>query len=149
MKAFTVWQPWASLIALGFKPHEFRKWAAPKSLVGQRLGIHAGVRPIRREEIKALIYDLEHESGQFTGLLPGALPFLEKVLAGHPLPHSAVVCSAIVGTPIIATHLPGAPKDSDRDDHSLWAWPMLEVEHLHPPDPCKRSQGFWNWRKAA
>lgn len=26
MKALTVWQPWASLIIMGAKPYEFRKW---------------------------------------------------------------------------------------------------------------------------
>src|SRR4051812_29168039 len=25
-KALTIWQPWATLIVLGAKPHEFRRW---------------------------------------------------------------------------------------------------------------------------
>jgi hypothetical protein len=37
MKALTIWQPWASLIMAGCKPYEFRRWAAPQRLVGQRL----------------------------------------------------------------------------------------------------------------
>lgn len=44
MKALTLWQPWASLIALGVKTIETRSWAAPKSLIGQRIAIHASKR---------------------------------------------------------------------------------------------------------
>lgn len=42
--ALTVWQPWATLIAIGAKPFEFRGWAAPKAYQGQRIAIHAGSR---------------------------------------------------------------------------------------------------------
>ena len=48
MKALTIWQPWASLIAMGAKPYEFRGWKPPKSLIGQRLAIHAGARPVKK-----------------------------------------------------------------------------------------------------
>jgi hypothetical protein len=40
----TLWQPWASLCALGVKTIETRSWPAPKSLIGQRIGIHAAAR---------------------------------------------------------------------------------------------------------
>ena len=42
MKALTLHQPWASLIAHGVKSIETRSWAPPQSLVGQRIAIHAG-----------------------------------------------------------------------------------------------------------
>lgn len=42
MKALTVRQPWASLIALGVKTIETRSWRAPKALIGERIAIHAG-----------------------------------------------------------------------------------------------------------
>jgi len=41
MKAITIWQPWASLIAVGAKKNETRSWKAPKELIGQRIAIHA------------------------------------------------------------------------------------------------------------
>ena len=41
MKALTIWQPWASLIAEGAKTIETRSWSAPASLIGQRIAIHA------------------------------------------------------------------------------------------------------------
>ena len=52
MKALTLHQPWASLIVEGFKPREFRVWAAPQALVGQRIVIHAAKRPMRGVELR-------------------------------------------------------------------------------------------------
>ena len=42
MKALTIRQPWASLIALGVKHIETRSWRASQSLIGQTIAIHAG-----------------------------------------------------------------------------------------------------------
>ena len=42
MKAITLHQPWASLIADGRKTIETRSWAPPRTLIGERIAIHAG-----------------------------------------------------------------------------------------------------------
>lgn len=44
MKAVSLWQPWASLIACGAKTIETRSWPAPRTVVGQRIAIHAAKR---------------------------------------------------------------------------------------------------------
>lgn len=44
MKAVSLWQPWASLIACGAKTVETRSWPAPRTVVGQRIAIHAAKR---------------------------------------------------------------------------------------------------------
>lgn len=44
MKAVTLHQPWASLVALKVKTIETRSWPCPPSLIGQPLAIHAGAR---------------------------------------------------------------------------------------------------------
>lgn len=41
MKAISLWQPWASLVACGAKPFETRSWAPPRALIGQPIAIHA------------------------------------------------------------------------------------------------------------
>ena len=68
MKAITLWQPWASLIADGRKTVETRSWAPPKALIGHRIAIHASKRaPIRGEwspQLQALI-DLWKRQGEF------------------------------------------------------------------------------------
>ncbi len=58
MKALTVYQPWASLIMAGAKPYEFRRWdyaSREPGLVGERIVIHAGARPMRLDEIEDLL----------------------------------------------------------------------------------------------
>ena len=41
MKAISIKQPWASLIAHGIKDIENRTWKCPKKYIGQRILIHA------------------------------------------------------------------------------------------------------------
>jgi len=48
--AITVYQPWASLIAGGFKHYETRHWQPPRSLVGNLIAIHAGKLWTQREK---------------------------------------------------------------------------------------------------
>lgn len=45
MKALTLWQPWASLVAELAKWVETRSWQPPAVLIGQTIGIHAAKRP--------------------------------------------------------------------------------------------------------
>ena len=45
MKAISLWQPWASLIACEAKRIETRSWKPPQSLIGERIAIHAAQTP--------------------------------------------------------------------------------------------------------
>lgn len=40
----TLWRPWANWVALGWKPIETRTHDKFRSLVGKRIGIHAGAK---------------------------------------------------------------------------------------------------------
>ena len=44
MKAITLWQPWATFVAMRWKTIETRTHARFKGLVGQRIAIHAGLK---------------------------------------------------------------------------------------------------------
>jgi len=152
LKALTVWQPWASLIVAGVKPYEFRGWPAPRSVRGKEIAIHAGAMPVRRSEIADLIVRLRSTDAWTTGLKPEALPLLERWHASPGLlPLSSVLGTAILGDPKraydIVEELGGHVNDSDRDDHSNWAWPLTEVRPVEPIAPAKGAQGFWDWRK--
>ncbi len=63
MKALTIWQPWASLIVAGAKPFEFRGWRAPRSLIGQRIVIHAGATKVAQAEVVELFITLRDVIG--------------------------------------------------------------------------------------
>lgn len=52
VKGLVVWQPWASLIALGWKRYEFRSWPGARSLAGRRIAIVPQLPPRRVEHAK-------------------------------------------------------------------------------------------------
>jgi len=150
VKAFTIWQPWASLIMAGAKPYEFRRWALPNWMQGKRVVIHAGTRPMRRAELLDLLWNIEREP-EMTGLvIDVAKPIVEKAIAQPPsLPLAAALGTAILGVPKRATEIYGGTLDSDRIEHSVWGWPLTEIQHFEPIVPVKGAQGFWNWPEGA
>jgi hypothetical protein len=154
--ALTLWQPWASLIAAGAKPYEWRGWKAPAGMVGRRIAIHAGARKVRHGEVAGLVYSLEksladQQLAWSTSLIPAiAYPLLQRWLIDPGgLPLSSVLCTAILGTPITAAAYAAAhgvpPADSDRINHTMWGWPLTDVEVLEPFIPARGAQGFWTW----
>ncbi|WEK43629.1 MAG: ASCH domain-containing protein [Candidatus Sphingomonas colombiensis] len=158
MKALTIWQPWASLIIAGAKPYEFRGWRFPRSLIGQRVVIHAAAKKIDRDELNALltVLALRDRSEDIalaaaeTCLIPDlAVPILNAALEGG-LPMAAGIGTAVLGEPRIGTEIAadfGVPRanDSNRDEHANWGWPMLDIEVWPEPVPMRGAQGFWNW----
>jgi activating signal cointegrator 1 len=66
VKAISLWQPWASLIACGAKPFETRHWAPPRDLIGATIAIHAAKKIDKdaRQFAEDLMYG-QHEDGAF------------------------------------------------------------------------------------
>ena len=151
--ALTVWQPGATLITVGAKPFEFRHWAAPRRLWGQRIAIHAGSRPMKRVEILHLcerLYDPAHVTGLRASIARGVLDIALDDTGAFPL--ASVLCIATLGEPIrneaLAEALGGGLcHDSTRDEHTNWGWPLTDIERLEPFVPARGHQGFWNWTR--
>lgn len=157
MKALTVWQPWASLIMIGAKPYEFRKWAftdrrALAHLVGKRIVIHAGTRAMKAQELEDILQRIdEGESGLAKESAERFVTASLLKLKGLDLqnPDLAAPLGAALGTVII-----GEPRkctdifkniDSDRIDHRMYGWPMIDPQPFPKPIPSMGEQGFWNW----
>jgi hypothetical protein len=162
VKALTIWQPWASLIMAGAKPFEFRGWnprlrgPGYAFLIGKRIVIHAASKKIDRQEVQDLITILTRggEGAAETCLhADKALPILEEALkmtCNCSLPFSAGLGTVLLGEPRKGTDIAaefGVPRanDSDRDDHSNWGWPMLEIDKWPEPVSMRGFQGYWNW----
>lgn len=153
MKALTLWQPWASLVAAGAKPYEFRSWPAPRWVQGKRIAIHAGARRIYREELHWLLSWLGdiHEPPCLRVRL--AQPILEAELRQPgTLPLSHVLCTAVLGVPKPGEECAyefgwagNGTNDSDREGTFNWGWPLTDIEPLEPPMPARGAQGFWEW----
>lgn len=177
LPALTIWQPWATLIVAGAKPYEFRGWQPPRFYIGKRIAIHAGSRPMRMAEVRALILQLmQHGDPRKSGLITAAAsPILQRAQTElqrrransteaerslfeeiglqlpASLPLSSVIGTATLGEPTKNPIVSGRHlvADSDRTDHLNWGWPMLDPAPIEPPVPARGMQGFWRWRRTA
>ncbi|OAN53857.1 hypothetical protein A6A04_13270 [Paramagnetospirillum marisnigri] len=159
MRAITLHQPWASLIAIGAKKFETRSFPPPSKLIGQRIAIHAAVRKCCLDDL-----ELDVESAEMIS------DALGKSAWNHTLPHGAVVCTAVLaGAYKVASlvedeaggtialfdlnaTLKGSPFSSSLDvdpfgDYSVgrWCWLLKDVQRLPEPVPAKGKQGWWEW----
>lgn len=173
--ALTIWQPWASLIAIGAKPYEFRSWPPPAYLVGKRLAIHAGARAVRETEIADLLNRLEKVKGGTAGsdyhpclVVDPAIDLLRRTRLGlaeakkpslrqqaFTLPTSHIIATAIVGKvkrgDEIAAEFGATYGDGNASDPGgtfNWGWPLTDVRVVMPPVPAKGSQGLWGFSGA-
>lgn len=163
MKAVTIIQPWATLIALGFKTLETRSWATKHR---GPLAIHAGqkvdkeacmFRPIREVLQQHGITDWRElttgaviAKGNITDVWRISRPF-----PFHHLESSAVQLSStdhnkqtIWGTPnMIGVRMPNEFYFGDYSD-GRFAWQLDEVVKLQEPVPAKGQLSLWNWEEA-
>lgn len=150
MKALTIWQPWASLVMIGAKPYEFRRWDyrdREKSLEGSRIVIHAGARPVYAVEVHEIIARMEDKISSLRAEI--AMPLLARLRDAHKcrgvVELSAGLGTAILGKPRRVSALFNSPADSDRIDHHMWAWPLTDIQPFAEPIMAKGAQGFWSW----
>ena len=151
MKAITLWQPWASLIADGRKRYETRSWAPPRALIGRRIAIHAGTH--RSRETGALA----HRWG-LDDLPLGVVVCTVRLVAAHLTvsnpgqPGESIVCTSrerSIAPERDADWLAdysGIPTD-DYGDYATgrWAWRLDQVIQHDPPVPARGRQGLWDW----
>lgn len=116
MKAISLWQPYASLIASGFKPFETRDWAPPRELIGQPIAIHAA-KKIDRDSIdlaEALVF------GQFDNqpLCACLSDRLAATMRGTPDPLMGKFGQAVlpIGCVVAIARLDAAFKLGDESD---------------------------------
>ena len=163
MKALTIWQPWASLLACGAKQFETRGWAT--SYRGP-IAIHAAaMNPFRA--ILAVEDDAVDEAKK---ALREA-----KILPEHGdfryLPLGAVIATGeLVGCHEIVLHGGRGIHSDDpgwlETDHGVYeptdqelllgdwtpgrfAWEIINIKMLPEPIPAKGKQGLWNWKEAS
>ncbi|MCI8441222.1 MAG: ASCH domain-containing protein [Provencibacterium sp.] len=135
MKAITLWQPWASLLAEGPKIYETRSWAVryrgPVAIHAARLPLKAALRetsPEKRAAIERALFPKRLEelpAGCILGtaVLSGCIPIDEAFL--HTLPE---------GEWFLGDFTPGR-----------FAWSFTDLQPLAVPIPARGWQGLWNW----
>lgn len=143
--ALTVWQPWASLIILGFKPYEFRRWPAPKSFAGRRIAIDAAKRAWDADELRAIARNPERTC--FGGDAERAREFAISILGGTLTPPlGAILGTVTLGEPRRAIDLACATCDPNDLNPDVWAWPVSAPQQFSHPVSARGRQGFWRCR---
>ncbi|GIO36228.1 hypothetical protein J41TS12_10890 [Paenibacillus antibioticophila] len=150
MKAITIHQPWATLIAVGEKRFETRGWS---TRYRGPIAIHAGRHFNKEAWIEPPIYDAIRKHGL---LLPEDFP------AGAVVAIADLVgCYRIYDTIDNGIHIVRCPNDQyDFDkaefirkpesdfgffEEGRYAWELDNVQMLPEPIPSKGQQGLWNW----
>lgn len=98
MKAISIKQPFASLIAMGIKGIENRTWRCPEKYIGQRVIIHASTNPITPNQFCHYIEELDCENLE-----------LQKIIRDNnfsktcfdSLPNSAIIGSVEIANCVI------------------------------------------------
>ena len=134
MKALTIWQPWASLIARGLKTIETRRHTHWGFLAGRRIAIHAGARwdeyALGEMERVARAHGLASPPGGWD-----ALAHASRAEAG-----------CIVATAYVADHRRLTAADEPaalcRCD-GLWGFAFDDIRPVEPPVPIRGHQGVW------
>ena len=131
MRALSLWQPWASLMAAGLKTIETRDW--PTRYRGP-LAIHAAKRPLSGEE-KALLYIWACK-----GMIPAAW------LDSEPLPYGAILAVAnLVDCARVENVSPGRLDEAFGNyAPGRWAWITRNLRALPHPIPYRGAQGLFD-----
>lgn len=142
MKAITLYQPWASLVAWGFKWCETRSWG---TAYRGPIAVHAAARrPVRDPELWRWIakaWPLAGRAGDWEVLFP-----LGKVVAVARLawvvPAGQALYEETVRTNLYEAHF---------GDFGLgrFAWRLEDVVRKVPPVPAVGRQRIWNWDEKA
>lgn len=130
MKAITLWQPWATLIALGEKPYETRSW--PTSYRG-KIAIHASKK--WDDEIIGYVMDWRVQQ----------IMQIYRLRSYADMPLGAIVCIGDL-TDCIPTSL--VPRNEQRFGDftpGRFAWKIEHVKTLLNPIEIRGKQGLWDW----
>ena len=153
MKAISLWQPWASLIACGAKPYETRSWSPPRELIGQTIAIHAAKKIDKgaAEMAEELMYG-QHKDGGFaladkiSATMSRSPDRLMGLFGLAPMPIGCVVCTAKLDAAFqLGDEAEGAARPAAKVVRRLIGRPMPECFTVRIDDFGDYSAGRWAW----
>lgn len=147
MKAVPLWQPWATLIALGEKRVETRSWPPPIAVVGERVAIHATKGGLSKSDERDIL-ELDHFQAAF-----GRHGWPDDVWEIQDLlPRGAIVATARVARATRITDKSAAAlRERNLAEYAFgnyepgrWAWVLEDVEQLPEPIAATGHQGIFD-----
>jgi len=142
MKALTLHEPFASLIAYGWKEVETRDWYT--SYRGP-LAIHAAVRKPDPTELSRVTFALGHRGFEVPSLTFGAVVCVCQLVACLPAALVEVNANKLkpVFTPLRRWEF---ERQFGNYDSNRWAWILRDVQRLDRPPAARGFQKLWNWQ---
>ncbi|MEV2227001.1 hypothetical protein AB0H69_00260 [Streptomyces phaeochromogenes] len=135
VRALTVRQPWAALIAAGIKPVENRSWSLPAGFGGPLL-IHAGLRDDADGWRSLRAGRSLRAAGSGT---VGGSAAVREALEGVEVVYGAVV--AVAGK--VTCHRDTGCCADLWGEPGAWHWLLEELTALPEPIPAPGHQGLW------
>lgn len=132
MKAISLWQPWASLVALSLKLIETR---GRLTHVRGRIAIHAAAKKFSREALGALLA----KAGVDPALMACDLP-LGAIIATATLED----CASVDDRHPRLISMPFREMVFGNYSAGRFAWMLKDVIPVVPAIPCKGRQGWFN-----
>lgn len=148
MKAITLREPWATLVAIGAKKIETRSWKAPDWLIGQRIAIHAAKGLTENE------WSIAKCSPGFPEALKDSPWFWDSALHKFAFPETRgkVIATAVLSGCMRFNEINRAMIDR----HELtfgdftpgrYGWLIRDVQRLPEPIPARGELGIWTWQE--
>ena len=140
MKALTLWQPWATLMAVGIKTIETRSW---RTHYRGPLAIHAAARPV--------VKDLKPG---YSFYMSAPSPSGRTLPLDFPLGVVLGVCELIACESTNDRRWISVVKDSKEYifgnyGPNRFMWVTKNMKAFDEPIPARGYQGLWNWEKEA
>lgn len=143
IRAVPLWQPWASLVAVGAKRIETRPKPAPSTILGQRVVIHACLTP---RELWRTRDERDIRAALKSARDAGTLAEVDDAL---PLGH-LLATAVVTGTELMDNAFCARLYQQDPQEHAFgWyrpgrhAWFLGDVRPLPAPVPFKGKQGIF------
>jgi activating signal cointegrator 1 len=145
MKAITIYQPWATLIALGEKQFETRSW---ETKYRGQLAIHAAKKVDREAYLSEPFWSILREHGIVciddlpTGAIVATCNLTDCLGIGTVFGNDRVAAgdNGPYFIPVTSNEYHFGYFESGR-----YAWKLENVQRISKPIQAKGQQGFWNW----
>lgn len=154
MKALTLWQPWATLIAMGEKRIETRCWStkyrgelaihSAAKLPAKWLGASSRTDPFRDElaDVFGVRRDRDDRAGKH----------IDDILRG--LPSGKVLCivrlvDVAETDEMFREAIPARERVFGNYEDGRYAWLLEMVEVFEPAIPAKGNRMLWEWNRDA
>ena len=158
MKAKTLYQPWATLVARRYKTVETRDYAPPDFAIGEPLAIHAAARAMREAEWGESLYEAVEDVGR--GNFPyGAIVARTRLDCAHQVKDigwgSLHQQYAILDVDSLGLSCERCRRVTVKVDPygdfspGRWLWFLEDIEKVDPPIPARGCQArVWTVRNA-